>query len=326
MSCNLKKQHDLTALKLKKLTFPQSYRISGAFSYKKIKKYIPLGIMNLVLLCFSLLCILPIVAILSISLSDEMTIANYGYSIIPRLISADAYLFIFKNPTDIINSYLVTIFVALTGLFLSLLIMSLIAYPLSRRDFRFRSSITFIIFFTMLFNGGMVPWYIMISNYLRLSNTIWVLVIPYLVNAWNILLLRTFFQTIPFSVIESAKIDGSGEFRTFFLMVLPLSKSALATVGIFVILHYWNDWWLPLLFITDKNLINLQFMLYKIMSNIQALLEQMQNVPGNVNTDSLPNESARMAMCILAAGPMLFIFPFFQKYFVKGLTIGAIKG
>ncbi|MGQ9631006.1 MAG: carbohydrate ABC transporter permease [bacterium] len=178
----------------------------------------------------------------------------------------------------------------------------------------------------MLFNGGLVPWYILIVRYLHLKDTLWVLIVPYLVVPWFVLLLRTFFQQIPISLIESAKIDGASEFRIFFSIIVPLSKPALATIGLFICLRYWNDWWLSLLYIEKENLVPLQYMLYRMMANIQFLTSQLTTTAVDIDVGKLPNESARMAMCVLAAGPMLFVFPFFQKYFVKGLTAGALKG
>lgn len=282
-------------------------------------------IIHIILMIFAILCIIPIIAIISISLSNETDIALKGYSLIPRGLTTRAYSIIFKNPKQILNSYLVSITITAVGGALGLLVTSLIAYPLSRKDFIYKKKLTFYVFFTLLFNGGLVPWYIVITRYLHLQNTIWVLILPYIAIPWYILLLRTYFSKIPKSIIESAKIDGSSEFGTFFKIVLPLSKPALATIGLFIILHYWNDWWLSLLYIEKEKLIPLQYMLYRIMNNIQFLTTQMQTGAVTVKVSDLPNESARMAMCIIAAGPMLFLFPFFQKYFVKGLTVGAVK-
>ncbi len=292
---------------------------------KKSTKLLSTTIIHIILMTFAVFCIIPIVAIIAISLSSESEIALKGYSLIPRGFTTRAYSIIFKNPKQILNSYLVSIMLTVIGGTLGLLVVSMIAYPLSRKDFYYRRKLTFYVFFTLLFNGGLVPWYIVITKYLHLQNTLWVLILPYIAIPWYILLLRTYFSKIPMSIIESAKIDGSSEFRTFFRIVLPLSKPALATIGLFIILHYWNDWWLSLLYIEKESLMPLQYMLYRIMNNIQFLTTQMQTGAVSVKLNDLPNESARMAMCIIAAGPMLFLFPFFQKYFVKGLTVGAVK-
>lgn len=282
----------------------------------------------IILLILSLSCIIPILAIVSISLSHEADIVAQGYNLLPANIDFSAYKFIFEKPKGILTSYAVTIFTTTVGTSLSLLIMSLIAYPLSRPTFAYRNKIAFFVFFTMLFNGGLVPWYMVITRGLNfLPNTIWVMIIPYLANAWNIMLLKSFFATVPDSLIESARIDGSSEIRTFFTIALPLAKPGLATIGTFMALLFWNDWWLPLLYVNKAELQNLQFMLYKILSNAQALAEQLEQ-SGNMMVDAkdIPTESMRMAMCVLAMGPMLFVFPFFQKHFSKGITIGAVKG
>lgn len=281
---------------------------------------------HLILLLFAFLCLIPFLAVVSISLSDEVEIAKNGYSLIPRGFSVNAYRFILKNPVTIVKSYGVTIAVCIVGTLLSLLVMSLCAYPLSRQDFRYRNKVSFIIFFTMLFNGGLVPTYIWVSKYLHLGNTFWVLFLPVVVSPWYLLLMRTFFQSIPYEIVESATIDGATEVQVYARLILPLSKPALATVGLFTVLGFWNDWFRGLLYIEDQNLVTLQYMLYRMMGNIQELQNAMTSGMVNVDVSSLPNESARMAMCVLAAGPMIFVFPFFQKYFVKGLTVGSVKG
>jgi putative aldouronate transport system permease protein len=293
----------------------------------KLKPKLTIGklVINCILLLFSLCCIMPIIAIASISLSDEIFLSKHGYSLFPKQINFDAYKFLLRSPGDILNAYKITILVVIIGVTLSLIIMSMLAYPLSRPDFKYRKGLAFFVFFTMLFNGGMVPLYIVVTRLLKLSDNFFALVVPYLVSAWNILLLRTFFQSIPISLIESAKIDGSGEFRTFFSIVIPLSKPALATIGVFMTLTYWNDWWLPLLYINNRKLYNLQYVLYKIMAYADDLINLMSKGI-KIDYKTVPTESGRMALCMLTAGPMLFIFPFFQKYFVKGLTVGAVKG
>ncbi len=292
----------------------------------KKSRLISLIIISIILTLFALTCIIPIIAVLSISLSDEMDILRHGYKLIPKKISLTAYEYIFKVPKQILQGYFISLSVTGVGTALSLFVIAMVAYPLSRRDFKYRNPLAFYIFFTMLFNGGLVPWYILIVRYLHLKDTWWVLVLPYLVAPWFILLLKTFFQQIPIGIIESAKLDGASELRTFFTIVVPLSKPAMAAIGLFILLRYWNDWWLPLLYIESESLVPLQYMLHRMMANIQFLTQQLRTTQMTIDISKLPNESARMAMCILAAGPMLFIFPFFQKYFVKGLTVGAIKG
>jgi putative aldouronate transport system permease protein len=215
------------------------------------------------------------------------------------------------------------------GTALSLLVIALYAYPISRKDFKYRNQFTFFVFFTMIFGGGLVPWYMVCVQLLHLKNTIWAMIFPALMNGWYVLIMRTFFATsIPDSIIESAKIDGAGEWRTFFQIVLPLSLPGLATVALFNTLAFWNDWYLPLMFITKANLYNLQYTMYKMLANIQFLIQSSSAMSGRASEmlKNLPSETSRMAMCILAVGPIIFAYPFFQKYFVKGLTVGAVKG
>lgn len=282
-------------------------------------------ISNIILGIFAALCIIPIVAIVSISLSNQADIVEHGYKLIPMNIDFTAYEYLFKAPGQIINAYGVSIFVTLVGTIFSISVVALIAYPLSRADFGYKKQISFIVFFTLLFNGGMVPLYIIVSTVLGIKDTTLALILPYAANAWHILLLRTFFQKIPYSLIESAKIDGASEIKTFFSIVLPLSKPGLATIGLFILLLYWNDWWLSLLFIESQDLVPLQYMMYRIMKEIQYLTSDLKSSQVTVDLTKLPNESLRMALAVIAAGPMLFVFPFFQKYFVKGLTVGSIK-
>ncbi len=305
----------------------REYGKRGEFMNKRLNQPGPLltSIIHTLFILFTVLCILPVLLVISISLSSESDIINNGFRLIPSKISFDAFKVVFSNPMQILNSYLITILVAGLGIIFGLLINSMIAYALSRKDYPYRKQLSFFVIFTMLFNGGLVPWYLVISK-LNLPNTIWVLILPYLANAWYIIILRTFFKTIPIAIIESAKIDGSNEFKTFIKIILPLSKPGLATVGLFILLMYWNDWWLAMLYIDQEKLIPLQYLLSRMMSNIEFLSKNMYMAPGTLDLSNFPNETARMAMCILAAGPMLFVFPFFQKYFVRGLTIGSIKG
>jgi putative aldouronate transport system permease protein len=199
--------------------------------------------------------------------------------------------------------------------------MALLAYPISRPDFRLRKPLSFYIFFTMLFNAGVVPLYIFVTDYLHLQDTLIILILPYLVVPWFVLLLRTFFSRLPQELLEAARIDGAGEWRTFFQIVLPLSTPSLATVGLFSMLLYWNDWWLSLLFIDNAKLFPLQYLLYRLITNIDAIAASSQM--GGVQ---LPTDSVRMAMAILAIGPIVFAFAFIQRYFISGITLGGVKG
>lgn len=289
------------------------YKISGA-------------LINSILILFSICCVIPIVAIVSISLTSEQNIMENGYSLIPRALDLGGYAYILYNPIQILSAYKISIIVSLVGTVLSTMVISGIAYPLSRVDFKQRKALNFYVYFTMLFNGGMVTSYILVSNYLHLKDTIFALILPYVVNSWYVIILRTFMSKIPMDIIESCKIDGANEFSIFFRFILPLSKPGLATVSLFILLQYWNDWWLGILYIDSYKMVPLQLMLYRMMSNIEFLTSSTNMMPPGMKTATLPKESARMAMAILAAGPILFVFPFFQKYFVKGLTVGSVKG
>ncbi len=275
---------------------------------------------HLLLLAASLLCLLPLLLIVSASFSEEKDIAIYGYSLIPRNFTTYAYDYILKVPSQLIRSYAVTTFVTAVGTSVGLLMMSLFAYTLSRPEFRYRNWLAFFLFFTMLFNGGLVPWYILITQYLQLKNTIWALIVPALVVPWYVLLLRTYMVQLPGELFDAARIDGAGEWRIFFQIVMPLSTPALATVGLFMILGFWNDWWLALLFIDNPNLRPLQYMLYAILTNAQALAANPQTT--GVAT---PIATVRMAMVVLATGPAVLAFLLVQRYFIQGVTVGAIK-
>lgn len=281
---------------------------------------------HIIFIFFCSICVIPFILLVSISLSREIDIIDYGYRFIPIKIDFSAYKYILQNPKQILNAYWVTALSTVIGTFISLMVMSLVAYPLSRTNFKGRKGITFYLFFTMLFNGGLVPSYILITQYLKLGDTFWVLIIPGLVNVWHVILLRTFFQNLPISIFESAKLDGASELKIYSIIVLPLSKPVLATVALFGVLARWNDWYTVLLYIRSTELETLQFLLQKIIMNIQLMRDNMNVIPDGMLVTELPSETARMAMVILAAGPMLVVFPFFQKYFVKGLTVGSVKG
>lgn len=281
----------------------------------------PKVLLNLLLTGISLLCLIPLIMVISASFSDEATLRQTGYTILPQKISLSAYDVLFKYPHQLLAAYGVTIFVVVVGTLLGLIITGLLAYPLSRRNFRFRNIMSFYVFFTMLFSGGMVPLYIVVTQMFHLGNTIWVLILPYVVGGFNVLLMRTFFAEIPVEIIESAEMDGLNELGMFFRMIVPLSAPVLATVGLFMVLMYWNDFFLALLFIDNKNLYTLQLLLMGIL-NSGDLLSAIPNSVAVV----FPTESMKMAVALISVGPMFFVFLFFQKYFVRGLTIGAIKG
>lgn len=276
-----------------------------------------------------LACILPLIIIVSVSLSDESAITDDGYGIIPRKFTTYAYSFVLREGEVIFNAYFVTILATVVGTALSLIVISMFAYPLSRKSLKYRNFLSMFVFITMLFSGGLVPWYIVCSKFLHITNTYLALILPYAMNVWYVIIMRTFFTTtIPDSIIESAKIDGASEFKIFTSIVLPLSKPGLATVGLFITITYWNDWWLPMILTTDQKFANLQYTLFKMLTNGELLIKMsaFTNSQTTHLINQIPSESSRMAMCILAVGPIILAYPFFQKYFVKGLTVGAIKG
>lgn len=285
---------------------------------------------NLFFCIFSLCFLIPFLYVISISFSNEELMNTYGYKLIPAKFDLTGYKYVFNNMEQIIDSYKVTAFTSIFGTVLGLLMMSMAAYPIALNSFKFRRPITFFIFFTMIFGGGLIPSYILNTQYLGLRDSIWVYIIPSLANAWNIIVLKTFFQGLPISCIESARLDGASELRVFFQIVLPLSKPALASVGLLTLLTRWNDWYTCLIYIESKELYSLQFLLQKILMDAEFVNNIARNVPGGMidvgNLMQIPTESVRFAMCIIAAGPMLIIFPFFQKYFTRGLTIGSVKG
>lgn len=297
------------------------------FSFKKNRMSARSIVINLFFILLSLSFIIPMMSIFSISLSSDKDIVEHGYALIPKHFDLSAYNFLFQNPRLLLLAYKVTIIVSGAGLVLYLFMGSMCAYALSRTDFKYKSAITFYLFFTMLFSGGLVPQYILMTKYLHLQNTYMALILPTLGNVWYVFLMRTFFQQIPSSIVESATIDGASEFRIYVQMIIPLSKPVLATVGVFTLLAYWNSWFQALLYIDKPDLYPLQYMLQIMLRNMQEIMDNLgNNSIGASQINQIPTEPVRMAMCILAAGPMLFVFPFFQKYFVKGLTVGSVKG
>lgn len=282
---------------------------------------------NLVAALFSFACIFPFLFVLIISFTDESVLSANGYQIIPDKLSLEAYRYVFETGDQLLRSYGVTIVVTLVGTAISLVMIALFAYAISRKSFKYRNFFAFFAFFTMLFNGGLVPTYMVVTQLLGLKDTLWALVLPMAANAFYIMIMRTFFVTsVPDAIIESGKIDGAGEFRIFTTLVLPLSLPGLATIGLFSTLGYWNDWFNALLYIDDPNLVPLQSMLMRIENSMQFLLQNTSNPSISFGViQSLPQDTARMAMVVLATGPIVLAYPFFQRYFIQGLTIGAVK-
>ncbi len=287
-------------------------------------------VFNLLLISMVALCVIPVLLVYSVSFSSEASIAEYGYRIIPKEFSLFAYDFMFKTGDHILNAYMISIIVTVCGTISALIITAMFAYVISRKSFKMRNVFAFIAYFTMLFSGGLIPSYMINTQVFNLNNNILALILPYLVSAWNVLVLRTFFQaTVPDSIIESAKIDGAGEFTIFFRIVMPLAKPGLATIGFMLLIMYWNDWWLAMLYIKKQNLIPIQQLLMKAINSIEFIRTNsrfLATPQGQALLNRLPSQSGRMALVVIATTPILFAYPFFQKYFIKGLTIGGVKG
>jgi putative aldouronate transport system permease protein len=273
------------------------------------------------LLGLSFLFLLPLVLLVSASLSSEDDISKYGFSLVPRTPTLAAYQYILQDPTQILTAYAVTITVTLIGTFAGVTVMALLAYPLSRPDFSWRGPLSFVVFFTLLFSDGLVPLYILVTHYLQIQDTLWSLILPYLVMPWYVFLLRAYFASLPRELIDAAKVDGAGEWRTFFQVVVPLSRPGLATVALFCALTYWNDWYLALLFINNPALVPLQYLLYQISTNIQTLQTSSQAFGVRI-----PALSAQMAIAVLAIGPITLAFLAVQRHFISGITLGGVKG
>jgi len=296
-------------------TLSSSYRRKGVASQV---------IINLILLVISLIFLLPLLLVISSSLTDEVTLSRAGFNLIPPKISFDAYNFIRMDPGRILRAYSVTLTTTTVGTVFGLLIMSMLAYALSRQDFAWRKPLSFFVIFTMLFQGGLIPTYILVTQTLHLKDSLLALIMPYLVIPWYVFLLRTYFITLPKELIESAKIDGASEWRVFFQIVVPLSTPALATVGLFCILMYWNDWWLPLLYIDSPDKFPLQYLLYSIQKSAEFLTTG--EASALIQTIDLPVQSMRMAMAVVAMGPIAIAFLLLQRYFVRGILAGSVKG
>lgn len=280
-----------------------------------------------VFIAVSAAMIIPMVLVIAISITEERSIIQYGYSLIPKTISFDAYHYIFKSPVILTRAYGVTILTTVLGTLGSLLLTSMVGYGISRRDFRYNRFATFYVFFTMLFSGGLVPTYILMTQYLGLRNTLWALILPGMISPFYVMVMKGFLSKIPYEIVESAKVDGASEFRIFFRIVLPLATPALATLGLFISFNYWNAWFPALLYIDNEKLVPIQLLLVRMMQQVEFLKQNAQFMSGlDVDLNDFPNLSARMALTVVAAGPMMFVFPFFQRFFVQGLTVGSLKG
>lgn len=283
---------------------------------------------NGVLLIITCACVFPFLLLFMASITDEKAIIQEGYSLLPSKLSWAAYSYLLADAATLLRSYGITVFVTVVGTAVGLLISCLIAYPLSRSDMPLRNVLSFIVFFTLLFNGGLVSTYLVYTEIFHIKNSITALIVPgLLTNGFYILLIRSFFSTsIPTQVIESAFIDGASEFRTFYRIVLPLSLPIMATIGLMLTISYWNDWFNGLIYITDSKLFSIQNLLNRILSDIQFLQKTSLGTNQSGATSKIPLDTVRMAMAVIGMAPIICAYPFFQKYFVKGLTLGAVKG
>ena len=276
----------------------------------------------------ALLCFIPFLMIVSGSFSSESAIMKNGFSLLPQDFSLEAYKTVFKEPIVVFRAYATTICLTIGGTVLGLLLQTMTAYVLSRKDFEWRNIFSFFFYFTTLFSGGLVPYYILITRTLNLNNNYLALLLPLMFSVYNLLIMKSYITALPDSLIEAAKIDGCGEFRTLFKVVIPLIKPALATVGLFIALAYWNDWYNAMLYIKNDKMYPLQYFLYQQINNIEAYKKLIANNVSSsvVSAVSLPTQTLKMALTIVVTGPIILLYPFVQKYFVQGITIGAVKG
>ena len=275
---------------------------------------------------FAVICLIPFILVVSSSLTQEQALTANGYRLWPSEFSLDAYRLVMAC-ADIPLAYIVTIFITIVGTFLSMLFTCAVSYAMSVKNFKSRSVLALFIYFTMLFNGGLVASYLLITKTLMLQNTIWVLLFPSLCNAWNILLMRNFFNGIPDSLAESAKIDGANDIIILFRIIIPISLPGIATIGLFYALSYWNEWYKCLLYIDSNHsqYYTLQYLIQRILRQVNYAANQPAEAVG-LNSITLPTYAYRMATVVVSTGPIILLYPFLQKYFVQGLTVGAVKG
>jgi len=283
---------------------------------------------HLMMILLALFCLLPFALLLVSSITDEKVLIQNGYSFIPSAFNFTAYKFLLNDSSSILNAYGVTALVTVIGTVTNIVLTTLMAYPLSRKDLPGRNVFSFFIFFTMLFSGGLVPSYIMWTQYFEIKNTIWALIVPgMLLTAFNIIMMRTYFTTnIPDEVVEAAKIDGGSESKILIKVVLPMSLPIMATLGLLVGLSYWNDWLNGLYYVTAADLFSIQVLLNKMLLDVQFLMSSASSGMGSDLSARLPSTAIKMAVAVLGILPVMAVYPFFQRFFVKGITVGAVKG
>lgn len=275
---------------------------------------------------WGLICLIPFAICVSASFTDEMALAKYGFSLWPKEFSWAAYAYIFENPEIVGNAYAVTIFITVVGTFLGLIVMTLTAYALARPNFIWKNLVTWILFFPSLFSGGMVASYIINTQVLKMTDNVWIMILPGLCAFFHVVMIRTFFKQLPEGLFDAAKIDGASEWRIYTTIALRLSTPVIATVGFMGAMTRWNTWYAAQLYIRTESKYPLQYLLQKMMMSIDQIISDMDKVPGMISLQNLPGENLRMAMLVVCIGPMMLVFPFFQNYFTKGMTMGAVKG
>lgn len=275
---------------------------------------------------FALVCLIPFYLIIIASFTDESSLIQNGYPLWMKMkdFSVQSYQLCIKNPVSILMAYGNTIGVTVVGTLLAVLLATMTGYVLSRKDFPWRNQISFFFFFTTLFNGGVVPWYILCVRYLHMKNSYLGLILPLMFSVWNMIIAKTFMNGIPQAITESAKIDGANDMVIFAKLILPLSKPLIATLSLFSALAYWNDWYNCMLYVTEEKMFNLQYYLQRMLGSAEAM--RIVAEKSGMALPSVPLESMKMAMTVIATGPIVLLYPFVQRYFVKGLTIGAVKG
>lgn len=284
-------------------------------------------VLHIIMILLVLACVLPFVLLITSSFTEEATLMKFGYTFFPKKLSIKSYQYLFESGSSIIKGYGITILVTAIGTVASIFMTTMFAYPLSRKELTGRNFMSFFVFFTMLFNGGLVPTYIMYSNVFHIKNTLAALIIPsLLMNAFFVIMMRSYFTSnIPDALVEAARIDGAGEYKILFRIVMPLSKPMVATLALMVGLGYWNDWLNGLYYLTDSNLYSIQNILSRINQDIQ-FLSTAGSLGSNIDTSNIPSIGIRMAIAVVGVLPILIVYPFFQKSFVKGIVVGGVKG
>jgi putative aldouronate transport system permease protein len=310
----------------------ESQKVEKFFSTKRERDVLAItpmsnAILNVLLAFLCILTLIPIYVIVISSVTSEASLAQNGYRLWPEEFSAMAYRFLFSQGSIVITAYKNTIISTVLGTIMSVIMVGLYAYPLSRDNFKFKTFFTFYAFFTMLFGGGLVAYYMVTRQVLQLQNTLWALFLPSAFSPFWVIVMRTFYKAnVPNEIIEAARMDGANEWRTFIQIVVPLAVPGLATVALFSAIGIWNNFFNCLLLIDEARYFNLQFTIYTTLNNIRFLLENADKMSGLVNISELPSQTFRMAMAVVTVGPIIFAYPFFQRYFIRGLTIGAVKG